>query len=178
MIGASVNLVDLDEGLRGMKAKARDFAPVMRAMAELVKEDVAEHFRFQVGHDGPWPPRAASTVARVLGKRDARGRRVNVITRGMRGRQGPLALSRRGARALGRPLLGKLRTTLRWRLGSRYVIGEQIVTWAEIHEFGGVGAKGARIPARPAVFADGSTLAKFGELARRHLVAGWTGRLS
>ncbi|MEM9488603.1 MAG: hypothetical protein AAGC55_05635 [Myxococcota bacterium] len=145
-----IEIIDIDasEVERGFDAmrdraglRSRDFFAEAKRPA---KADIREHQRARRSPDGrPWPPRAASTLARAAAgapKRDGRGRFIAGSGR---------ASSRRGQRRRGGQLLGKLPGGSKASVDRDGLVLSWHARFAEAHTEGATVGRGVRLPARP-----------------------------
>lgn len=160
----SVDLSDVLRGLDLMRARGADLRAVFRDVKEWLKPEIAEHFDAAEGPEGPWAPRAASTIARA---RQNRG-----FTRRAGKRRGQM--TKRGERWAGRQL-GRFRAVNAYRISvTRQSLTMQAKgAWAGIHQYGGVANHGAKIPARPFLWVGEILLDRFANRIVEHVVEGW-----
>ena len=130
MIGitASLDLRDLDKGIRGMKVSARDLKTAFRQAAPEWRKDIRDHGKKREGPDAKWEPLAASTKAKRKARRRA-GKKVAVA------------------------VLGKLRTAFGITFARDHIEAKSKIPWAGVHFWGGTAGKGAKIPSRDWLYA-------------------------
>ena len=142
-VSTELDLRQMDAGFRKMLAAARNLKPVFRKLEIPMELDQESHFQSQSGPDGKWAPRAESTK-----RRNKRG----------------------GRRNRGRLLGKKMKSSYRINIKRKRMEAESLVPWAEIHQYGGTGYNGARIPARPHIWLSETFLSKALPEIRNHLV--------
>jgi phage gpG-like protein len=137
---------------------AGDLRPVFREMKPVLKTDVARHFAAKAGPDAPWPGRSRSGWHRI------RAQAGNTYKRGKR--KG--ALNARGQKRYSSQL-GRLRGVYRWRTAKKRMEMHSKVPWSGIHQEGGTAGHGARIPARPFLWAGPVAMRTYAKLTAEHL---------
>jgi phage gpG-like protein len=105
-----------------------DLRPAWKEARKPLRADIREHRKQRTGPSGSWAPRASSTRIRA-----ASGRRA-------------------------RPILGKLPTALTTLSDRRRVAMRSRVAWSDVHQKGGTVGHGARIAARPFLWASDKVL--------------------
>jgi len=159
-----VDVSDVIEGLRGMMARGQDLRPIFRDVRELLKLDVEEHFANQQGDDGQWAPRARSSIERMRG------------AKGMTRRRGKLkgSFTKRGARAfVGQLGRFKYVNTYKFDVTATSISMRARGAWAGAIQYGSTGHNGARVPARPFLWASEALVARFGDALQTHLRGGF-----
>ncbi len=156
MIRADIDLRDLDRGLEGMRRNGNDVRPVFRALRPVFRKDQQAHFTERRGPFGSWAPRSAASVRRIL---------VGNVTR--KGK-----VKKRAQRRIENQL-GRLKTALSATYNAREMVIASKVSWAGIHQFGGVAGRGAHIPARPFLWISDEFAERFAEAYREWVRTGF-----
>jgi phage gpG-like protein len=120
-----------------------DLRPAWKEARKPLRADVKEHRNAQAGPDGAWPARSSSTRTRA----------------------------RSGRRARPRKLLGRLPTALTTISDRRRVALRSRVAWSDVHQKGGTAGHGARIPARPFLWASEKVLKIIADIVSRHIAS-------
>ncbi len=115
-----------------MGKRGKNLRPAFRVLVPFMKADQIENFKRQEGPTGKWPPKAASTRAKALGKARSSAK--------SKGRRPP----KRGSRKL----LGKLSKSFVVFFDRDGLIAESKVPWSDVHQKGGTVGRGSKIPAR------------------------------
>lgn len=118
-----------------------DLRPAWKEARGPLRADIREHRAAQSGPDAAWPARASSTRTRTSGRRRAR------------------------------PILGKLPTALTTISDRRRVAMRSRVAWSDVQQSGGVAGHGARIPARPFLWASDKVLKQIADIVSKTLAA-------
>lgn len=149
-----LDLGELEEAFRRLKRKARNFRDAFRAFRPELNQDIRAHFENRTGPSATWAPRAPSSIERMLagGGRVRRGKRKGQV-------------KKRAQRRLDNQL-GRLKYALQFTVTGSYIEVRSRVPWGTIHQTGGTAGKGARIPARPFLWASAAKV----ELLRRMVV--------
>lgn len=169
MIGARVNLDDVERGYRNMERGARDLRAILPDVAQRLEREIGDHARQRRGIDGGWAPYAASTAEKLANARRVSSRFVGPLTRsqtkdrrqdrrkyvGARG-----GILRAGVRRLN-TMLGRLPYGVRVTIHRLGVIAEAMADIAPFHEFGT-----PEVPARSYMYASRELVDWF----QRHVV--------
>lgn len=138
---ATIRKIDLsgfDRATRRLLRASNDLRPVLRAHRRAFRRDQREHMKTQTSGDGAqWDRLAPSTRE----KRISRGGRAGKFTK-----RGKLRKSAR--RRLNRVLSARLIVGAKIKVQRKGMRFTSPVPWAGVHQSGGVGGKGVRIPAR------------------------------
>lgn len=121
-----------------------DLRPAWKEARQPLRRDIADHRKQQKGPDGVWSPRAASTKERA-----------------QYGRKRP------------RKILGRLPTALQTVSDRQRVAMRSRVAWSGVHQDGGRVGRGAKIPARPFLWASALALDAVAAIVARHLGKLW-----
>lgn len=156
-----VDLDDVFAGLNEMVKAGRDLRPVFKDARKDLRVDLKAHFDAASGPDGAWAPRAPSTVARIL---STGGHRRNVTRKGK--------VKKGAARRLANQL-GRLKSAWRITYDKGQLVATSNVKWAGIHQFGGMAAKRALIPARPFAWVSDVFLGALSVSVAAHVARGW-----
>jgi len=168
--GTSVDLRDVLDGLEKLQRAGKDLRPVFRELRPALASDLREHGTRRESPDGVWAPWSASYVDRMMGRKGMR-------LKGARGRgELPGALTKRGARRLQRPILGKLPALFKFSIERLALEAKSIVPWAGAHQHGDTVGRGARLVARTFAWASDSLVGLLVEKARAHLLWAWNRR--
>ena len=150
MIRATVDMTEVDRGIDSLTAAARDKSPVYKELRKPLRQDQAEHAKRREGPAGKWPAKSPFTLAR-----EARARK------------------RAGKKRGSRRLLGKLPSAIAVKADRNKVVAYSRVRWSSIHQDGGAAGRGAKIPARPFLWASQKLLEKARELFENHILGRW-----
>jgi phage gpG-like protein len=161
---ATVDMSDVLGGLNALKAKGMDLRPVWRGMRPLVTADLKDHFARGEGPSSGWPYLAPSTIARRMQNKGMRRRR---------GRARGTATAKALRRLEPGKLLGRLKSAWRFTLSPAALEARSEVPWADLHQLGGRGAHGARIPARPFAWVSDRMVEGVGDAIRDYVVQAW-----
>jgi phage gpG-like protein len=129
------------------RLKRIDGRKVFRDARKPLRGDLREHAKAQASPDGRWAPIASSTK-----ERRARGK----------GRR--------------RRLLGRLPTAIALTSGADFVRAVSRAKWSRIHQDGGRAGHGAKIPARPFMWASKKLTRLVRDLFTAALSRAWAGR--
>lgn len=145
MLTAELDMRSVDRTIDRALARGRNLAPVFRDVRTVMKVDQQEHARERSGPAGKWPPRAASTLAKL----------------------------RAGGRRARRPM-GKLLSAVKYTSSGIGAIGTSLVKWSggAISTGGKVG-HGATLPARVWLYASDQLQRFAAELILDYVVGEW-----
>lgn len=143
MISTTVKLGALERAFNTLRRP--DLRPAWKEARQPLRADIASHRNQQRGPDGPWPARSSSTRLRSSSKRKSRPRR----------------------------MLGKLPTALTMKSDRRRVAMVSRVPWSKVHQDGGTAGRGARIPARPFLWASKTVIDVVGGIIVKHIRNVW-----
>jgi phage gpG-like protein len=130
----SVDDRDVQKGFDRMMSAAEKTRRFYNVMKPPVRSDIKQHGLDERGPDGPWPARDPDYVA----------------GRTWKGRGGK-SLKRRRKRAP-KQMLGKLTKSIRMRATREALIISSPISWAGIHQDGGIAGRGSVIPERPFLY--------------------------
>jgi phage gpG-like protein len=146
-VSAELDLSDVEDGLRALARAGRNLAPAFRALKPEMRLDQREHALLREGPESKWKPLAATTLAEY---------------------------SKRGKRRPTRPL-GRLLTAVQYVATSSSVMAKSLVSWSGVHQEGGVGNHGARIPAREFLWISTKFLAQAESMMTKRLLDAYGG---
>lgn len=142
----SVN-IEIDEVVDGLDAtgkRAHRLGPAFVEIKAAMKLDQREHREQEMGPDGKWSPRKASTLKSEK-------------------------LHHKG-RVVPRKILGKLPTAVTYKAIGSGAFGESKIRWSESQQGGGRVGKGAMIPARPFLWVSDKLARTSEEIIERHII--------
>lgn len=162
------SFVKLDDVLSGfdlLKARSSDLRPVFRQMRRFVMADERQHFDNHEGPDGPWAPRARSSITKILA---GRGKKSGIVSRGKRKGQ----IKRHHQRRLDSQL-GRLRGATEISITQSALVDRSLPKWAGVHQFGGTVGHGAVLPARPFMYASDAVMDLYRNRLLEHIGGAW-----
>jgi len=118
--------------------RAPDLRPAWKLIRKPVRADLRQHARRQEGPEGSWSPMSSRTKGRA-----------------------------RAGRKRPRKLLGRLPGALTTKLERKRMILRSQVAWSAVHQEGGRVGRGARVPARPFLWASDKVLELAGGIIAR-----------
>lgn len=136
---AAVDLTFVERALNTLRRP--DLRPAWKEARKPLREDIKAHRKAQEGPGGSWPGRSPLTARRAGAKRKRRPRK----------------------------LLGKLPTALQTKSDRARVAMISRVRWSAVHQDGGTAGHGARIPARPFLWASDGVLKAIAGIVSAHL---------
>lgn len=139
--------LDARLALWALNSVVKQGASLSKAFQQIKPEmraDQREHAKAKEGPDSKWPPRAASTMAKLR----ANGKRAR------------------------RPL-GKLLTAVRYTARKGGVIGQSTIKWSGVHMEGGVVGRGSVIKPRPFLWISDKLRERAAAILRGHMLEGW-----
>lgn len=157
-----VDVSDLVAGIDAVRKSAANLRPAWSKVRPLFRADLKDHFVKRSGPEGAWPGPAPATVEKVRRQRGSR------YKRGKRAGQ----LTKRGARRLSRAL-GKLKTSFKMQTTREAIEAVSKVSWAGVHQFGGVAGHGARIPKRTFAWVSNELVIVVANQIRDHVMEPW-----
>jgi phage gpG-like protein len=169
IVRISVRDTEVQRGLDAMRGRGHLLGVVFRELRPVLRLDLREHAKFHAGPDGNWPPRAASTLAKIEKRAAKVGR-----TRTRKTKDGTRIRTRNVTRM--QNALGSLPGSVRTKAGQRQLVAESPVAWAGIHNEGGIAGHGSSIPARPFVFFSENFLGAAEREIGRFVFFGWEKR--
>jgi phage gpG-like protein len=178
VITATLDMSDVVRGFEAVGRAARDLRPAWKDIRPFVRQDLREHFASAESPMGTWPKWAASTMERFRGARRSVGpgpysheHRDRVHARHKNTRADG-RLNAGGIRRL-QNMLGRLKSAWRFLSSRMELAAESLVSWADVHQVGGVAGHGSEIPAR--AFAWASSLLTFKVAGRiaQHMQEAW-----
>jgi phage gpG-like protein len=116
-----------------------DLRPAWKEIRKPFRADLRQHARRQEGPDGTWTPMSSRTRGRA-----------------------------RAGRKRPRKLLGRLPGALTTKIERRRLLVSSLVSWSGVHQDGGRVGRGAKVPARPFLWASDKVL----ELASKVIAKG------
>jgi phage gpG-like protein len=140
-VGARVSLSWVDAALHALRNP--DLRKAWREAKKPLRLDQRDHAKRQEGPSGAWPGRSPLTTARR--------------SRGA------------GKRKRARKLLGRLPSALTSKSTRTGVSVFSRAKWSAVHQEGGKAGNGARIPARPFLWASAEVLEAISYVVSRHL---------
>lgn len=143
------------DGFDRMARRGRSLGGAFRKIKPMLRADQKEHAAKASGPDGPWPPRASSTMARTR-----RGKRRH--------------LGRRRRKSSRRPL-GKIVTAVTFSASVRGAFGKSKIPWSDAHQDGARVGRGATLPARPFFYISDKLEAEAGQVLANELVEAYEG---
>jgi phage gpG-like protein len=167
MFAVDVDLSDTLKGLDQIQRAGADLRPIWRLARRRIVDDVKSHFAEGQGPEAGWPYLAPSTIHRRLQARGMtyrRGRRKGTPTMKAIGRGGRLTEGR---------LLGRLKNAWEFEITPREFVMRSMVPWADVHQTGGIGRNGARIPARPFAWVSDRVIGLIAEAIRDYMAGVW-----
>lgn len=144
---ATIDLTDVERGLREMSRAGKNLGPVFKALRPLLKVDQREHAKARSASDGAWPARAKSTLTEYR---------------------------KRGKTRHPRPL-GKLLTAVQYVAKRDSVTARSLIPWSGAHQEGAVVGHGAKLPAREFLWISNTFLDKAEQLTADHVLRGFGG---
>lgn len=150
MIRAQVDLSEVDRGIDAMTAAARNLGPAFKEAKKPVRKDQRDHAKSRQGPNGPWAPKSPLTRAREA-----------------------LAAKRRGKRPRVRRLLGRLPGAIAVESNRVRVVARSKAWWSGVQQDGGTVGRGARLPARPFLWASDALKEVIKVIFERHIKGRW-----
>ncbi len=141
-LSATVDVRDVDRAIEEMLRAGHNLGPAFRIAKPIMRADQREHASRRMGPDGPWPQRAASSLAKA----------------------------RRGRKRTRKPL-GKLPTATTYTATSTGLRAVSRVPWSGAHQFGARVGRGAQLPARPFLWISDELAGKVASIFATHVVS-------
>ncbi len=154
MIKATVDLTEVDRGFAALGAAARNLGPVFTDLKKPLRLDQRQHAQRREGPEGAWPAKSPVTLEREA-RSKARAKK----------------LGKKARRS--RRLLGRLPGAITVKADGHRVLAFSKARWSRVHQDGGRGGRGARIPARPFLWASKKMLLLAKVRLKRHLTEAW-----
>ena len=120
--------------------RSPDLRPAWKLIRKPVRADLRQHARKQEGPGGAWTPMSSRTKGRA-----------------------------RSGRKRPRKLLGRLPGALTTKLERKRLLVMSQVAWSAVHQDGGRVGRGARVPARPFLWASDKVLELAGKVIAKGL---------
>lgn len=135
---------EVEEALREMVRRGQDLKPAMKIIRREMREELLDNAMNGVGPDGPWAPRAPSTVA-----------------------------ARRKGSGRAKRLLGRLPSVVQYTHDNARVTATSRARWSGAHQEGSTVGRGARLPARTFLWISDNLLQVSKRVLERFLINGW-----
>ncbi len=163
-VGIKVNVAEVLTRLKGMEDRGGNLSGLMRSFGEYMKGSIAKNFDAE-GRPTRWPPLSLATLLGWAGSRKS-----FTTKKGNWSQKGQKALA-------GRKILtdtARLRRSINYVAGGRFLQVGTNVVYAAIHQFGGQAGRGKKVtlPPRPYLMFQEEDVAYFDALYLNYLLTG------